>query len=75
MTQRRLYLDKLAALALSTEGYMIEVAGYASKTEGKRQTNNSARIVQPQSQIIFASTTTSQCGGYLHQQDSVPPIF
>ena len=25
-------LDKLAALALSTDGYMIEVAGYASKT-------------------------------------------
>jgi outer membrane protein OmpA-like peptidoglycan-associated protein len=25
-------LDKLAALALSTDGYMIEIAGYASKT-------------------------------------------
>ncbi|MGB8988609.1 MAG: OmpA family protein, partial [Candidatus Sulfotelmatobacter sp.] len=25
-------LDKLAALALQTDGYMIEVAGYASKT-------------------------------------------
>jgi outer membrane protein OmpA-like peptidoglycan-associated protein len=25
-------LDKLAALALSTEGYLIEIAGYASKT-------------------------------------------
>jgi outer membrane protein OmpA-like peptidoglycan-associated protein len=28
-------LDKLAALALSTDGYMIEVAGYASKTGPK----------------------------------------
>ena len=28
-------LDKLAALALSTDGYMIEVAGYASKTGTK----------------------------------------
>jgi outer membrane protein OmpA-like peptidoglycan-associated protein len=28
-------LDKLAALALSTDGYMIEVAGYASKTGSK----------------------------------------
>jgi outer membrane protein OmpA-like peptidoglycan-associated protein len=28
-------LDKLAALALSTNGYMIEVAGYASKTGTK----------------------------------------
>ena len=28
-------LDKLAALAASTEGYMIEVAGYASKTGGQ----------------------------------------
>jgi outer membrane protein OmpA-like peptidoglycan-associated protein len=33
-------LDKLAAIALSTDGYMIEVAGYASKTgtvEGNQQ--------------------------------------
>jgi outer membrane protein OmpA-like peptidoglycan-associated protein len=28
-------LDKLAALALSTDGYMIEIAGYASKTGTK----------------------------------------
>lgn len=28
-------LDKLAALALSTDGYMIEIAGYASKTGPK----------------------------------------
>jgi outer membrane protein OmpA-like peptidoglycan-associated protein len=28
-------LDKLAALALTTDGYMIEVAGYASKTGTK----------------------------------------
>jgi outer membrane protein OmpA-like peptidoglycan-associated protein len=28
-------LDKLAALALETDGYMIEVAGYASKTGTK----------------------------------------
>ena len=28
-------LDKIAALALSTDGYMIEVAGYASKTGTK----------------------------------------
>jgi outer membrane protein OmpA-like peptidoglycan-associated protein len=31
-------LDKLAALALSTDGYMIEVAGYASKT-GTKEAN------------------------------------
>jgi outer membrane protein OmpA-like peptidoglycan-associated protein len=31
-------LDKLAALALSTDGYMIEIAGYASKT-GTKSTN------------------------------------
>jgi outer membrane protein OmpA-like peptidoglycan-associated protein len=28
-------LDKLAALALSTDGYLIEIAGYASKTGAK----------------------------------------
>jgi outer membrane protein OmpA-like peptidoglycan-associated protein len=31
-------LDKLAALALSTDGYLIEIAGYASKT-GNKESN------------------------------------
>jgi outer membrane protein OmpA-like peptidoglycan-associated protein len=30
-------LDKLAALAMSTDGYMIEIAGYASKTGAKSE--------------------------------------
>ena len=45
------------------------------RQERKRQTSNSARIVQPQSQIIFAIMETSQCGGYSRQPVSGQPIL
>jgi outer membrane protein OmpA-like peptidoglycan-associated protein len=53
-------LDKLAALALSTDGYMIEVAGYASKT-GTKDANQQ-----------LSEDRASAAANYLRNQGNIP---
>ena len=53
-------LDKLAALALSTDGYMIEVAGYASKT-GTADANQQ-----------LSEDRASAVANYLRNQGNIP---
>jgi outer membrane protein OmpA-like peptidoglycan-associated protein len=53
-------LDKLAALALSTDGYMIEVAGYASKT-GTQSANQQ-----------LSEDRASAAANYLRNQGNIP---
>jgi outer membrane protein OmpA-like peptidoglycan-associated protein len=53
-------LDKLAALALSTDGYMIEVAGYASKT-GTQSVNQQ-----------LSEDRASAAANYLRNQGNIP---
>ena len=53
-------LDKLAALALSTDGYMIEVAGYASKT-GTKAANQQ-----------LSEDRASAVANYLRNHGSIP---
>jgi outer membrane protein OmpA-like peptidoglycan-associated protein len=53
-------LDKLAALALSTDGYMIEVAGYASKT-GTKSANQQ-----------LSEDRASAVANYLRNQGNIP---
>lgn len=65
-------LDKLAALALSTNGYLIEIAGYASRTGMQRSISSSARIGLPRWHNIFAARETFPCGGSLYQPALAP---
>ena len=60
-------LDKLAALALSTDGYMIEIAGYASKTGTKSANQQLSEDRAPQWQTIFATREIFRCGGFLRR--------
>jgi outer membrane protein OmpA-like peptidoglycan-associated protein len=53
-------LDKLAALALSTDGYMIEIAGYASKT-GTKDANQQ-----------LSEDRASAAANYLRNQGNIP---
>jgi outer membrane protein OmpA-like peptidoglycan-associated protein len=53
-------LDKLAALALSTDGYMIEIAGYASKT-GTKDANQQ-----------LSEDRASATANYLRNQGNIP---
>jgi outer membrane protein OmpA-like peptidoglycan-associated protein len=53
-------LDKLAALALQTDGYMIEVAGYASKT-GTQSANQQ-----------LSEDRASAVANYLRNQGNIP---
>jgi outer membrane protein OmpA-like peptidoglycan-associated protein len=53
-------LDKLAALALSTDGYMIEIAGYASKT-GTKSDNQQ-----------LSEDRASAVANYLRNQGNIP---
>jgi outer membrane protein OmpA-like peptidoglycan-associated protein len=53
-------LDKLAALALSTDGYMIEVAGYASKT-GTQSANQQ-----------LSEDRAAAAANYLRNQGNIP---
>jgi outer membrane protein OmpA-like peptidoglycan-associated protein len=53
-------LDKLAALALSTDGYMIEIAGYASKT-GTKSTNQQ-----------LSEDRAAAVANYLRNQGNIP---
>lgn len=53
-------LDKLAALALSTDGYMIEIAGYASKT-GTKSANQQ-----------LSEDRASAVANYLRNQGNIP---
>ncbi len=53
-------LDKLAAVALSTDGYMIEVAGYASKT-GTKSANQQ-----------LSEDRASAVANYLRNQGNIP---
>lgn len=53
-------LDKLAALALSSDGYMIEIAGYASKT-GTKSANQQ-----------LSEDRASAVANYLRNQDNIP---
>jgi outer membrane protein OmpA-like peptidoglycan-associated protein len=53
-------LDKLAALASSTEGYMIEVAGYASKAGGQ--------AVNQQ----LSEDRAAAVANYLREHDNIP---
>jgi outer membrane protein OmpA-like peptidoglycan-associated protein len=53
-------LDKLAALALSTDGYMIEIAGYASKT-GTKSANQQ-----------LSEDRAAAVANYLRNQGNIP---
>jgi len=53
-------LDKLAALAQSTDGYMIEVAGYASKT-GSKEANQQ-----------LSEERAAAVSNYLRNQGNIP---
>jgi outer membrane protein OmpA-like peptidoglycan-associated protein len=53
-------LDKLAALALSTDGYMIEIAGYASKT-GTKSANQQ-----------LSEDRAAAVSNYLRNQGNIP---
>ena len=53
-------LDKLAALALSTDGYMIEIAGYASKT-GTKAVNQQ-----------LSEDRAAAVGNYLRNHGNIP---
>jgi outer membrane protein OmpA-like peptidoglycan-associated protein len=53
-------LDKLAALALQTDGYMIEIAGYASKT-GTKAVNQQ-----------LSEDRASAVANYLRNQGNIP---
>ena len=53
-------LDKLAALALQTDGYMIEIAGYASKT-GTKDANQQ-----------LSEDRASAVANYLRNQGNIP---
>jgi outer membrane protein OmpA-like peptidoglycan-associated protein len=53
-------LDKLAALALQTDGYMIEIAGYASKT-GTKDANQQ-----------LSEDRASAVANYLRNQGQIP---
>lgn len=53
-------LDKLAALALSTDGYMIEIAGYASKT-GSKELNQQ-----------LSEDRAAAVAQYLRNKDNIP---
>jgi outer membrane protein OmpA-like peptidoglycan-associated protein len=53
-------LDKLAAVALSTDGYMIEVAGYASKTGGQAANQ---QLSEDRAAVV---------ANYLREHDNIP---
>ena len=53
-------LDKLAQLATSTDGYLIEIAGYASKT-GTKEFNQQ-----------LSEDRASAVANYLRNQDNIP---
>jgi outer membrane protein OmpA-like peptidoglycan-associated protein len=53
-------LDKLASLAQSTDGYMIEIAGYASKT-GSKEANQ--QLSEDRAQAV---------ANYLRNQGNIP---
>ncbi len=53
-------LDKLAQLATSTDGYLIEIAGYASKT-GTKELNQQ-----------LSEDRASAVANYLRNQDNIP---
>jgi outer membrane protein OmpA-like peptidoglycan-associated protein len=53
-------LDKLSALALSTDGYMIEIAGYASKT-GTKEANQQ-----------LSEDRASAVANYLRNKGNIP---
>ena len=63
-------LDKLAALALSTDGYMIEVAGYASRTRNGRCQSTTQRR-----SCFRGRQLSSQPGEYPSKADPCPSRF
>ena len=60
-------LDKLAALAWSTDGYMIEVAGYASKTGTKELNQQLSEDRAAAVANYLRIHGISPCGGFLHR--------